>query len=154
MPGVCLTRRIYRKGRMSPAKYCDKHPVSGVRAIVGTVLRLVAGEAQQPAYRFHLPVRQPETLLEELQGGDRRLGPGGLVDVAEGRVFLDILDVNAGQHLEVLLRHDVESRASSDIILRPGTADIAERSEEQKSELQSLMRISYAVFCLKKKQRT
>src|SRR3546814_3504659 len=29
-----------------------------------------------------------------------------------------------------------------------------ERSEEQTSELQSLMRISYAVFCLKKKNRT
>src|SRR3546814_2432073 len=28
------------------------------------------------------------------------------------------------------------------------------RSEEQKSELQSLMRISYAVFCLKKKTKT
>src|SRR3546814_1512577 len=31
--------------------------------------------------------------------------------------------------------------------------DIAMRSEEHTSELQSLMRISYAVFCLKKKQR-
>src|SRR3546814_7992051 len=29
-----------------------------------------------------------------------------------------------------------------------------DRSEEHTSELQSLMRISYAVFCLKKKQRT
>src|SRR3546814_5615985 len=29
-----------------------------------------------------------------------------------------------------------------------------ERSEEHTSELQSLMRISYAVFCLKKKKRT
>src|SRR3546814_7091281 len=28
------------------------------------------------------------------------------------------------------------------------------RSEEHKSELQSLMRISYAVFCLKKKKNT
>src|SRR3546814_2564455 len=28
------------------------------------------------------------------------------------------------------------------------------RSEEQTSELQSLMRISYAVFCLKKKKQT
>src|SRR3546814_2267624 len=43
----------------------------------------------------------------------------------------------------------------------PGTADrrftIAAgsyRSEEHTSELQSLMRISYAVFCLKKKQHT
>src|SRR3546814_9926339 len=32
-----------------------------------------------------------------------------------------------------------------------GTADAATRSEEPTSELQSLMRISYAVFCLKKK---
>src|SRR3546814_3862270 len=30
---------------------------------------------------------------------------------------------------------------------------IADRSEEHTSELQSLMRISYAVFCLKKKQK-
>src|SRR3546814_10420012 len=31
---------------------------------------------------------------------------------------------------------------------------LAERSEEHTSELQSLMRISYAVFCLKKKTHT
>src|SRR3546814_18041191 len=30
--------------------------------------------------------------------------------------------------------------------------DVGERSEEHTSELQSLMRISYAVFCLKKKK--
>src|SRR3546814_5049711 len=34
---------------------------------------------------------------------------------------------------------------------RPGTAARAGRSEEHTSELQSLMRTSYAVFCLKKK---
>src|SRR3546814_4395861 len=32
-------------------------------------------------------------------------------------------------------------------------AIVAERSEEHTSELQSLMRISYAVFCLKKKKK-
>src|SRR3546814_10055057 len=32
--------------------------------------------------------------------------------------------------------------------------DVFRRSEEHTSELQSLMRISYAVFCLKKKKRT
>src|SRR3546814_6072715 len=38
---------------------------------------------------------------------------------------------------------------------RVGTADCASvRSEEHTSELQSLMRISYAVFCLKKKKQT
>src|SRR3546814_4964922 len=34
------------------------------------------------------------------------------------------------------------------------TLSIVERSEEHTSELQSLMRISYAVFCLKKKKHT
>src|SRR3546814_3946725 len=34
---------------------------------------------------------------------------------------------------------------------RRGRADHDDRSEEHTSELQSLMRISYAVFCLKKK---
>src|SRR3546814_8888850 len=32
--------------------------------------------------------------------------------------------------------------------------DVAQRSEEHTSELQSLMRSSYAVFCLKKKKPT
>src|SRR3546814_4674682 len=41
--------------------------------------------------------------------------------------------------------------ASGDISVT-GSGDVdAERSEEHTSELQSLMRISYAVFCLKKK---
>src|SRR3546814_2437626 len=35
----------------------------------------------------------------------------------------------------------------------PGAAFYGERSEEHTSELQSLMRISYAVFCLKKKKK-
>src|SRR3546814_7562708 len=37
---------------------------------------------------------------------------------------------------------------------RPGPAADGQRSEEHTSELQSLMRISYAVFCLKKKKTT
>src|SRR3546814_10179500 len=36
---------------------------------------------------------------------------------------------------------------------RQGNSVIAERSEEHTSELQSLMRISYAVFCLKTKKQ-
>src|SRR3546814_6116437 len=35
-----------------------------------------------------------------------------------------------------------------------GKAKLSVRSEEHTSELQSLMRISYAVFCLKKKKNT
>src|SRR3546814_7454489 len=37
---------------------------------------------------------------------------------------------------------------------RHAAGGILQRSEEHTSELQSLMRISYAVFCLKKKQYT
>src|SRR3546814_9610575 len=35
-----------------------------------------------------------------------------------------------------------------------GFIHVSKRSEEHTSELQSLMRISYAVFCLKKKKKT
>src|SRR3546814_3481455 len=40
--------------------------------------------------------------------------------------------------------------AANDRITRQATLTIFRRSEEHTSELQSLMRISYAVFCLKK----
>src|SRR3546814_8383386 len=49
------------------------------------------------------------------------------------------LEVRCGPHL---------------LILDGGTGLRALRSEEHTSELQSLMRISYAVFCLKKKKKT
>src|SRR3546814_10450020 len=39
-------------------------------------------------------------------------------------------------------------------LYRPGAPSNENRSEEHTSELQSLMRISYAVFCLKKKKLT
>src|SRR3546814_4437501 len=45
--------------------------------------------------------------------------------------------------------HDRITREGHDHL---GVAIPGGRSEEHKSELQSLMRISYAVFCLKKKQ--
>src|SRR3546814_6599139 len=44
------------------------------------------------------------------------------------------------------------SRSSTASTTARGTR--ARRSEEHTSELQSLMRISYAVFCLKKKKKT
>src|SRR3546814_5698920 len=51
--------------------------------------------------------------------------------------------------------HDTALAGQSAADKRAGLADWlkAKRSEEHTSELQSLMRISYAVFCLKKKNK-
>src|SRR3546814_4971603 len=58
-----------------------------------------------------------------------------------------------------LLKHETRTPSSRTAKPVPGPACLAEfvarffrRSEEHTSELQSLMRISYAVFCLKKKK--
>src|SRR3546814_7925023 len=61
------------------------------------------------------------------------------LSIAETRLQLDIRDED-GQRLD-----------SVALPLLPFRRVIRDRSEEHTSELQSLMRISYAVFCLKKK---
>src|SRR3546814_4936680 len=50
-------------------------------------------------------------------------------------------------------RHHKESAARADAFCKAGDRIPHLRSEEHTSELQSLMRISYAVFCLKKKKK-
>src|SRR3546814_5204435 len=47
-----------------------------------------------------------------------------------------------------------ERDAMREVIHLAGSICARYRSEEHTSELQSLMRISYAVFCLKKKKKT
>src|SRR3546814_9395244 len=51
----------------------------------------------------------------------------------------------------VEIAHALQKIATPEAHARRTT--VAERSEEHTSELQSLMRISYAVFCLKKKKK-
>src|SRR3546814_3095387 len=53
-------------------------------------------------------------------------------------------------HLDHALER--ERAGQIELIGTPDFAEGADRSEEHTSELQSLMRISYAVFCLKKKK--
>src|SRR3546814_14770513 len=54
------------------------------------------------------------------------------------------------------LSYRADGRSGLNFALQPALSDNVEagtkRSEEHTSELQSLMRISYAVFCLKKKK--
>src|SRR3546814_4432984 len=62
-----------------------------------------------------------------------------------------------GQFAGFVLQHDrnaVADREGQLVCLADEFLLFAVRSEEHTSELQSLMRISYAVFCLKKKKRS
>src|SRR3546814_6870546 len=58
--------------------------------------------------------------------------------------------------LEVLeaLADVLRDESRSVLFSSHNTHDVEQRSEEHTSELQSLMRISYAVFCLKKNNKT
>src|SRR3546814_382294 len=81
--------------------------------------------------------------------GERGRHPLGEIGVPVGRrvVAPDVARVDDGR---VVLRRDPLLGDRGDV---PPSASGGEvRSEEHTSELQSLMRISYAVFCLKKKK--
>src|SRR3546814_8121957 len=53
-----------------------------------------------------------------------------------------------------MLGQDIKPAGPENVgVSLPSLYGVERRSEEHTSELQSLMRISYAVFCLKKKQR-
>src|SRR3546814_2699218 len=81
----------------------------------------------------------------------------GDLEVARFRTLDDLGDVKGKK---ALVRVDLnvpmsEGRVTDATRLEaavPTITELADRSEEHTSELQSLMRISYAVFCLKKKK--
>src|SRR3546814_2469380 len=62
--------------------------------------------------------------------------------------------VHAAEGLEVGVDEAVVVLVDGAHLPRPGVEDHQIRSEEHTSELQSLMRTSYAVFCLKYKNNT
>src|SRR3546814_994610 len=70
-----------------------------------------------------------------------------VIDRAE---VVEAVSRHRGQRCEIQVQVDA-ARVELDLAAIGAGAD--QRSEEHTSELQSLMRISYAVFCLKKKKR-
>src|SRR3546814_1717194 len=75
-----------------------------------------------------------------------RAGGGPFRRVLEGT---DVGNVGSGRADETLVFGVDEADRPVEADARAGAGEV--RSEEHTSELQSLMRISYAVFCLKKK---
>src|SRR3546814_2874357 len=73
---------------------------------------------------------------------------GRIADDQQGnlrKTFLGKNSIDLVLHLRLLLAHQNAGEARQ-------VLGVGGRSEEHTSELQSLMRISYAVFCLKKKK--
>src|SRR3546814_3607157 len=113
--------------------------------------------------RLHHPPLEGLDDLDVVGGSDRLDRPQQLAhrDVA---VVGDVArDIDAGGRIALLVALDEIGDAGEVQVVVPGGAEYAEhgvlaeavdvrpRSEEHTSELQSLMRISYAVFCLQQK---
>src|SRR3546814_9706216 len=101
-----------------------------------------------------LPLRVALPVVVLLRAGPGHHVEGGVRDVVADLALHD--DLRAAPHLDVV---DDDLVAVGQVLRQrvPGLVLVVvgiERSEEHTSELQSLMRISYAVFCLKKKTTT
>src|SRR3546814_7671379 len=91
---------------------------------------------------------------EMVFAGGMAVFPGGRVDPADyelAQQFAGQMEADEAAHQIAAIRETLEETGLG--IGLKGAVN-AQRSEEHTSELQSLMRISYAVFCLKKKTKT
>src|SRR3546814_2393068 len=80
-----------------------------------------------------------------LEAGFGRFRIAEIADHHRGAAAIDAADLPVAQHRAVIV-------ADFHLHVADRAAAVDDRSEEHTSELQSLMRISYAVFCLKKKK--
>src|SRR3546814_10889482 len=114
------------------------------RHVLGEIGDLHAGDLghEDLAPLHQRQARQHE--VDALLQGDPEAGHVGVGDrqavAAVGDQLAEEWDDAAARAQHVAVAHHGKARAEG----------AAERSEEHTSELQSLMRISYAVFCLKK----
>src|SRR3546814_8627949 len=98
---------------------------------------------QEDAARPLRPAGPAGDLVQQL------IGPLCCPEVAAGKPQIGVDDPHQGQKREVMpLGDELRADHQVDLVL------LDPRSEEHTSELQSLMRISYAVFFLKKKKTT
>src|SRR3546814_3401519 len=79
---------------------------------------------------------------------------GDLTVNANGGAAVGVISTGASGAVYVNAQDGFNVTNDGGYVTGPILADGSSRSEEHTSELQSLMRISYAVFCLKKKTNT
>src|SRR3546814_1355271 len=97
------------------------------------------------AGKYHVPVRVLSSLTDPLIPLDEEMGSGTLITFEEDK------KMEAAVVSGIAFSRDEAKVTLLAVPDTPGVAYSILRSEEHTSELQSLMRISYAVFCLKKK---
>src|SRR3546814_9288854 len=109
----------------------------------------VNDDAKAPACDLALPGALAHELSGWGQHGDMTRQVFSLVELRHDHEHHD--DVERFPAVEAMLDEVVHDRH---VVRAEGEGPLAQllRSEEHTSELQSLMRISYAVFCLKKKK--
>src|SRR3546814_2508944 len=73
---------------------------------------------------------------------------GNILDRVRFGYVVDFADFHIGEWRPFLIFNLADAAITIGVLIL-----LARRSEEHTSELQSLMRISYAVFCLKKKKK-
>src|SRR3546814_5919757 len=87
--------------------------------------------------------KEHKNLVANLAKGDEVMTAGGMLGkvskVTDSYITVEVAQL-ADKPVEVLMQ-------------KTSVSSVLPRSEEHTSELQSLMRISYAVFCLKKKNK-
>src|SRR3546814_2962830 len=120
--------------------------VSAIAALgmAGVVAASADAQAQQQSKQNDFRIRAPQ--LSQSSGTEK---PSG--QMKKSQSARSSQDVQAVQQALKQEGHDLKV----DGIMGPQTREALRkyRSEEHTSELQSLMRISYAVFCLKKKKK-
>src|SRR3546814_7931149 len=146
----------------------------GLPAKTGIVAR--AADHETVAMLFREDARRRKTRMQRVAADDRGRGVapfGKAIAIDEYLVRVEAQRLDRARHREEGRLQDIDTvdffdarltdapaAARLDLDLQLAAAlggeflAVVERSEEHTSELQSLMRISYAVFCLKKKKET
>src|SRR3546814_8323766 len=89
--------------------------------------------------------------IGQMPGAGSAVRGGACPDKSNLMLGIEVIEIH--RQLHCVSGSAMVSQPGGPTVYLPSMAFMWERSEEHTSELQSLMRISYAVFCLKKKTK-